>query len=39
MDKIGKMSIEKQQKEKNDYQIFVELFSHKKFLFLPKVSN
>ena len=39
MDKIGKMSIEKQQKEKKDYQILIRFFSNKKFLILPKVSN
>ena len=39
MDKIGKMSIEKQQKEKKEYQILIRLFSNKKFLLLPKASN
>ena len=39
MDKIGKMSTEKQQKAKKDYQIFIQLFSNKKFLILPKGSN
>ena len=39
MDKIGKMTIEKQHKAKKDYQIFIRLFSNKKFLILPKVSN